>query len=106
MRYHEIARHRPTERQSLFNIATLFVPRGQADAFIAVCQQHNGRIVQTRHLSQFNGCSVDVLVDCPDSAASLLADWIERSQTISDTVRRGKTALDTLSELIDGEGTR
>jgi hypothetical protein len=106
MRYREIARHRPAEQQDLFNTATLFVPRGQADAFIAICQQHDGGIVQTRVLPQFGGYSVDVLTDCGDSAALLLADWLERSRTISDTLRSGKTVLDTLSDLIGEEGAR
>jgi hypothetical protein len=34
MRYREIARTSPAEWQDLLHTVTLFVPRGQADAFI------------------------------------------------------------------------
>ena len=104
MRYREIARTSSAKWQDLLNIVTLFVPRGQADALIAVCQQHDGRIIQTRALPQFGGYSEDVRTGCPDSAASLLAGWINRSQAISDTVQSGKTVLDTLSDLLGEKG--
>jgi hypothetical protein len=106
VRYHEIARHHPTVRQSPFNTATLFVPKGQVDAFVETIERHLGRVIQTRVLPQFDGYSVDVLTGSPDSAALLIADWLERSRTISDTVQSGKTVVDTLSDLIDGEGAR
>jgi hypothetical protein len=106
MRYHEITPDHPAMRQSLFNTATLFIPAGQVDAFVETLERHCGQITQTRALPQFDGYSVDVLTGCPDSAALLLADWLERSRTISDTVQSGKTVVDTLSDLIDGEGAQ
>ncbi|MFC4172999.1 hypothetical protein ACFOYU_13160 [Microvirga sp. GCM10011540] len=101
MRYNEIA-----EWQHIFNIATLFIPRGHVAAFVAVCEQHSGRIIETRVLPRFGGYSVDVLTGSPDAAAALLGAWIERSRAITATVRSGKTVLDTLDDLIAAEGER
>jgi hypothetical protein len=102
MRYHEIAYEHPAVRQSPFDVATLFVPCAQVNAFIAVCEQHSGRIIQTRVLPKFRGYSVDVLADNPEVAADLLGAWVRHSRRITATVKAGKTVLDTLSDLIDG----
>lgn len=106
MRYKDFAYKQADAQLNVFNVATLFVPRGQVDAFIATCDQHNGRIVQTRVLTIFGGFSVDVLTQSPETAASLLGDWVHRSRTITDTVRSGKSLLNTLSDLVDGEGAQ
>lgn len=103
MRYKDFAYKQTDAQLDVFNVATLFVPRGQVDAFIAICEQHCGRIIQTRILPKFHGFSVDVLTHSPETAASLLGDWVHRSRTITDTVRSGKSLLDTLSDLVDGE---
>jgi len=106
MRYKEIAHKHFPKHHNIFRTATLFVPRGQVDAFIAVCEQHSGRIIETRVLPRFNGFSVDVLTDSPDAAAALLRAWVERSRRITATIRSGKTVLDTLDDLIAAEGER
>jgi hypothetical protein len=106
MRYHEIAPEHPAIRERPFDIATLFVPRGQVDPSISVCEQHNGRIIQTRVLPEFRGYSVDVLTDNSEIAANLLGNWVSRSDAITATVSNGKSVLDTLSDMIDGEGAR
>ena len=59
---------------SLFNTATLFVPRDRIQEFTATLSLFKGRIIKTRVLSK--GYSVDAVVDDPQAAANLLLYWV------------------------------
>jgi hypothetical protein len=80
MRYSEIS-YTHLNEPSLFDTATLFVPRDRVEEFITILSLFKGRIIKTRVLSK--GYSVDALVDDPQAAADLLLAW-----TLQSTSRR------------------